>query len=285
VCSSDHILGRKDGAKFLKCDDCAATAVIRDGIFALIKPHTCLDVENLESDHEDKSYADSNDEPYVKDDDDEIAKSSTRNEMLKNKNLEQNMKDGDAKMSKRVKQLKRLKSAKSRTRNKMLKNTDLLRCICECALNILKDNVPLTQSQFQKLQQYKHVIKKLASKLVSDKQKVKIVQNGDGLLGKIITPALNQLNLIEEKKYEMDTDESNGSDNKDVHDRDSTDDSDDSCFTWSSYHGSEPDTDESSDTEGEESDAVEEEESEETESNERKPVLCGRANGSMYYKY
>jgi hypothetical protein len=157
--------------------------------------------------------------------------------------------------------LKTIKKAKSSTPNKMLQNKDLLHCICGCALNILKDNVPLTQSQFKKLQQHKYEIKKLASNLVSDKQKVKIMQDGEELLGKIITPALNQLTMIEEQKYEMDRDGSSGSD--------SMDDNDDSCISWSSYDGdteikgSETDTEESSDTAGESEE--DDDESEETE--------------------
>jgi hypothetical protein len=60
----------------------------------------------------------------------------------------------------------------------MLKNKKLLNCISECALNILEENVPLKKEQFDMLRQHRQQIRKLALKLVSDKQKEKIVQNG-----------------------------------------------------------------------------------------------------------
>jgi hypothetical protein len=84
-------------------------------------------------------------------------------------------------------------------------------------LNILNENVPLKKKQFDMLRQHRHDIRKLASKLVSDKQKEKIVQNGGSLLDNIITPSLRHLtvNIDERQRDAFDKhieDSSNASD-------------------------------------------------------------------------
>ena len=66
---------------------------------------------------------------------------------------------------------------------------DLLQCLSECALNVLKGNVPLTSTEKAKLIKYKQKLRKVANKQVSLKQKHKIVQTG-GFLPALLAPIL-----------------------------------------------------------------------------------------------
>jgi hypothetical protein len=167
-------------------------------------------------------------------------------------------------MKRNMEHLKKVKKADSSTRKKMLKKTDLLQCICECALNILKDNVPLKQTQFKKLRRHRHEIKKLASKLVQQKDNQKIVQNGGGLLSDIITPTLDFFarNNNDGDETDKDTDISDCSD-VDEYDADMSEDSDEED-TGSDGENTDTDDEESDDT-GEEGEDEEEEDGEETE--------------------
>jgi hypothetical protein len=122
-------------------------------------------------------------------------------------------------------------------------------------LNILKENVPLKKEQFDMLRQHRHQIRKLASKLVSDKQKETIVQNGGGLLDDIITPSLCHLtvNIDEHQRnaFDKDTEDSNASDatcsSWSRYDSDERDTDDSSCSSWSRYDPDDSDTDVSDD--------------------------------------
>ena len=64
----------------------------------------------------------------------------------------------------------------------------LIRCLCECVLNILKGNVAISPSQKQKLSQHKKSLRKLIDKREGLKKKKKILQKG-GFLGALI-PAI-----------------------------------------------------------------------------------------------
>jgi len=73
----------------------------------------------------------------------------------------------------------------SRQRVHFLKHSDnsLICAICECALNVLKGNVTLTQDQKSYLARMKKLIRLLAKKSVSLKKKKKhLVQKGGGVL-------------------------------------------------------------------------------------------------------
>ena len=63
----------------------------------------------------------------------------------------------------------------------------LINCLCECAHNILKGNIPLTKAQKQKLTWVKQGLRSLAKKSTSQKQKKKILQKG-GFLGALLAP-------------------------------------------------------------------------------------------------
>lgn len=76
---------------------------------------------------------------------------------------------------------------------------DIIRCICECTLNILKGNIPLENNQFKKLKKYKNIIRNLVGekkkkKINWDKKKKTIIQQGNGtFLPLILTPLVEIL--------------------------------------------------------------------------------------------
>ena len=76
---------------------------------------------------------------------------------------------------------------------------DLLHCLSECALNILKGNVSLKPSDKARLTKYRQKLRKVADKKVSLKQKHKIVQTG-GFAPAILAPLLAPLIVSLAKK-------------------------------------------------------------------------------------
>lgn len=73
----------------------------------------------------------------------------------------------------------------------------LIRCICECALNVLLGNVTLTRKERNHLRRYATVLRQLVDKKKKNKKKV-VIQHGSGgflpgLLLPIISTVLNQL--------------------------------------------------------------------------------------------
>jgi hypothetical protein len=74
-------------------------------------------------------------------------------------------------------------------------NKELMHCICECASNCLKGNVPLKPSQKRKLAKYKHVLRDLADRKVSNIRKKTLVQKG-GFLGALLKPIIQTLGSI-----------------------------------------------------------------------------------------
>jgi hypothetical protein len=63
----------------------------------------------------------------------------------------------------------------------------LVDCLCECVDNILRDNVPLTKLQKEKLKRNKAGLRALMKKSFSPKQKKAILQKG-GFLGSLLAP-------------------------------------------------------------------------------------------------
>src|SRR5260221_5342422 len=101
-------------------------------------------------------------------------------------------------MSGRVKkykqQLRLLHDASPKIRKSLIVGCrpQMLSCICECAVNILKGNVPLTSGQKKKLCRHKHSLRLLSNKKVAIKSKKKLLQTG-GFLGALLTPILSLL--------------------------------------------------------------------------------------------
>lgn len=83
-------------------------------------------------------------------------------------------------------------SVKDRRRAVANCNRDLIDCFCECALNVLKGNVPLTKAQLTKLRREKQNLRQLTLKKVSLKKKKKILQKG-GFIGALLRPVLSLL--------------------------------------------------------------------------------------------
>jgi len=77
---------------------------------------------------------------------------------------------------------------------KLMKAADkgLVDCLSECAVNILKGNVALNQTQKKKLQRHKYNLRNLAGKKVPLTEKRRILQKG-GFLGLLLKPILSVL--------------------------------------------------------------------------------------------
>ena len=85
--------------------------------------------------------------------------------------------------------LKLLYQAKPKVRAALIQDAspELLTCLAECSLNILKGNVPLTRTQKEKLRRQRHKLRLLANKHVSQTNKKKVVQKG-GFLSALLAP-------------------------------------------------------------------------------------------------
>jgi|ERR1700733_1125585 len=102
-----------------------------------------------------------------------------------------------SRLLKNLQHLKLIKEAPPIARKHILKECkkNILCCICECALNILKGNVPLKKSQKSKLARFKQKLRKLASKKTRSKVKKRIIQSG-GFIGALLTPVLSFLGTL-----------------------------------------------------------------------------------------
>jgi hypothetical protein len=69
---------------------------------------------------------------------------------------------------------------------------EFIKCICECAKNVLAGNVNLSPEHKRRLKRHKHSLRKLALKRTSMKTKKKIVQSG-GFLGALLGPIVKIL--------------------------------------------------------------------------------------------
>jgi len=80
----------------------------------------------------------------------------------------------------------------SEQRIAILKKADpkLVRCICECALNILRGNVPLKQPYKQRLRRYAAILRRLADKNNSWRCKKRLIVQRGGFLPLLLAPIL-----------------------------------------------------------------------------------------------
>lgn len=78
--------------------------------------------------------------------------------------------------------------------NLILKNADkdLLKCLSECAYNILKGNVDLSPSEKTKLTKYKQKLRQVADKKTSLKKKHRLIQVG-GFIPALLAPLLTSI--------------------------------------------------------------------------------------------
>ena len=79
--------------------------------------------------------------------------------------------------------------AKPKMRKAVIESADkdLIHCLCECALNILKGNVTLTKDQLKQLSRYKQHLRQLTEKKLALKKKKEIIQKG-GFLPALLAP-------------------------------------------------------------------------------------------------
>ena len=86
------------------------------------------------------------------------------------------------------------KSSKKR-RTAILKHADkdLVVCLGECALNVLKGRVPLTPSQKKKLSRHKTHLRALANKKTTHAKRKRLLIQKGGFLGSLLVPILSTL--------------------------------------------------------------------------------------------
>ena len=80
-----------------------------------------------------------------------------------------------------------LATAKPKMLKAIIQNADqqLIHCLCECAHNLLKGNVPLTPAQNTRLKRYKTQLRELVQKKKANKKK--ILQTG-GFVAALLAP-------------------------------------------------------------------------------------------------
>lgn len=85
--------------------------------------------------------------------------------------------------------LKQLIKGNSRIQKKLIceGGKPLQLCLRECALNIVKGNVPLSKHQFAKLKKHRNGLRELSRKSTSQKRRKKIEQRG-GFLASLLVP-------------------------------------------------------------------------------------------------
>ena len=77
---------------------------------------------------------------------------------------------------------------------------ELINCICECALNILKGSVPLKPQDKKKLIKRKRDLRALTSKSTNIADKKRIIQKGNGFLPMLLGPIIATLGSLLFKK-------------------------------------------------------------------------------------
>ena len=73
-----------------------------------------------------------------------------------------------------------------------LADKDLVFCICECIINVLNGNVPLTSEQMKALKRHKTVLRELSEKRrkAINRKRQLLVQKGNGFLPILLGPVL-----------------------------------------------------------------------------------------------
>lgn len=99
---------------------------------------------------------------------------------------------------KQVRDLKLIKTCPKALRKQLLKKlpSRSVKAICECSLNVLKGNVPLSTSQKRALSKYKTTLRKIGAKKGSLFHKKKLIVQQGGFLNFLIPAALSVLTGI-----------------------------------------------------------------------------------------
>src|SRR5688572_13422310 len=91
--------------------------------------------------------------------------------------------------------LRVLQKSSPKVRNKLAKkhcSPEFIKCICECAKNVLVGNVALSAEHKRRLERHKRSLRKLILKKTSMKAKKKLIQSG-GFLGALLGPIVKVL--------------------------------------------------------------------------------------------
>jgi hypothetical protein len=77
-------------------------------------------------------------------------------------------------------------------------DTQLIRYICECALNVLQGNIPLTKEHKSRLRKHTNILRKLANSTDNFSAKKKIIVQRGGFLPVLLAPLIGTIlsNLI-----------------------------------------------------------------------------------------
>lgn len=95
--------------------------------------------------------------------------------------------------------LQLLANAKKQQRNAFINTAskDQIECLCDCANNFLKGNIPFSEAEVRKLKRYQKQIRFLANKDNNDIEgKRKILVQYGGFLPALLTPILSVAGLL-----------------------------------------------------------------------------------------
>lgn len=99
---------------------------------------------------------------------------------------------------KQVKDLQLIHSCPKAIRKQLLKklSSKVVKTICECSLNVLKGNIPISHYQKKQLGKHKYLLRKLASKKGSLYQKKRLIIQKGGFLNILIPAAVTALSTL-----------------------------------------------------------------------------------------
>jgi len=73
----------------------------------------------------------------------------------------------------------------------------VIKTVCECALNLLRGNIPLTEKDKKQLKPFKRSLRKLSNKKVPlYKKRRLLVQRGEGFLGFLLPAAISVISSL-----------------------------------------------------------------------------------------
>lgn len=97
-------------------------------------------------------------------------------------------------LNRNLQAIQTLSNSKRKQRDILLQhaNRDLIDCVCDCAHNILKGNVPLKEAEFKYLNKYRCSLRKLSNKkLKSKERKDLIINQRGGFLPQLLIPVIS----------------------------------------------------------------------------------------------
>ena len=76
-------------------------------------------------------------------------------------------------------------------------SSSVIKTLCECAINVLRGNIPLTKSQKNRLSTHKRSLRKLSNKKIPlYKKRQLLVQRGDGFLSILLPTAISVISSL-----------------------------------------------------------------------------------------